>query len=96
MYYHYQVISTLLTFYPLPNKGNYPRHLSGMLPGGLLHVLPANYQELPENSPKKYPLAIKRVTGNGENATKCQVTGTRKVALCKYKDLRKYRLEIRH
>jgi hypothetical protein len=38
--------------YPLPGKGNYPRHLSGMLPGRLLHVLPANYQELPENSPK--------------------------------------------
>jgi hypothetical protein len=52
-------------FTNLPGKGNYQRHLSGMLPGGLLHIF-SNYQELPENTPKNFILALKRVTGNGK------------------------------
>jgi hypothetical protein len=59
-------------FTRLPGKGNYQRRLLGMLPCGLLHVFTQDYQELPENSPKSFLLALKRVTGNGENATKQQ------------------------
>jgi hypothetical protein len=38
----------------------------------------------------------KTVLGFLLKSSLCWVTGTQKVALCKYKDLRKYRLELRH
>jgi hypothetical protein len=60
----------IFMFIHLPGKMDYPQHRSGKLPDGSLHVFPSNYQELPEFSPKKFLLALKRVTGNRENATK--------------------------
>jgi hypothetical protein len=38
----------------------------------------------------------KAVLGFLLKSSLCRVTGMWKVALCKYKDLRKYRLELRH
>ena len=66
----------------LPGKMDYPRYRSGKLPDESLHVSPSNYQELPENSPKYFLLALKRVTEKmqlrGEQLAAADVANSRR------------------
>jgi hypothetical protein len=77
-YYYYHYDSPIyhyggnFLFIRLPGKMNYPRHCSGKLPDRSLHFFPSNLK-LPGITwefSKNFLLALKRLTGKGENATK--------------------------
>jgi hypothetical protein len=68
-------------FTRLPGKGNYQRHLSGMLAGGLLHIFTQNYQELPVNSPKNFPSDPRREHGEAIVYLVCYLKKTRHIGL---------------